>query len=307
MTSTTTSIEQVGTGLDAGGPDVFLFGVSKAASTWIHRCLQEHPGVFVPESDSLRFFDLHYHEGLASYESHFRAAAPGQLKVDASPTYLRSPVAAARVARHYPNARFVVSLRHPIDRAFSQYWHEKKMGRFDYSFEEAIEHFMLFPWFVEHGFYASHLENLLRHFSRDRVTIVFYDDLVADPRGFLDQVLTGMGLDTGFEPSVLSRRVNEAGAKRNAALRAARGLGSTAALRPVRNAVKKLTGNKNLLQAFGAVVSNREEYDQGVSPAAREKLSAIFAPEIEALERMTGRDLSAWRRGAAESGPDARG
>lgn len=284
--------------LPTAGPDVFLMGVSKAASTWIYRCLQEHPGVFVPKSDSLRFFDLGYHEGLSSYESHFAAATPGQLKVDPSPTYLRSPVAAQRIARHYPEARFVLSLRNPTERAFSQYWHEKRKGRFDYTFDQVIEHFLMFPWIVEHGFYATHLETLFRHFPRDRVTIVLYDDLVADPRRFLAQVLAGLALPGDFEPRVLDKRVNEAGANETQSMRAVRDLRGSTWLRPIRKAVKSIVGRKNLLRELGKTVSNRDEYDQGMSEAARARLHRIYAEEISALSQMTGLDLARWSPGA---------
>ncbi|MBN8507168.1 MAG: sulfotransferase [Burkholderiales bacterium] len=278
-----------------GGPDVFLFGVSKAASTWIHRCLLEHPEVFVPQSDSLRFFDLRYHEGIESYEAHFAAAMPGQVKVDASPTYLRSPVAARRVAHHYPQARFVISLRNPVERAFSQFWHEKKFGRIDYSFEEAIEHLMFFPWFVEHGFYARHLERLFAFFPRDRVAVVLYEDLVADPRHFLDAVLRSMGLQAGFSPSTLGRRVNEAAPRMTGSMKVARGLRGVEWLRPLRRAVKRISGRQNLLRDLGNAVSDRNEYERGMSEPARQLLRSIYQQEILDLEALIGLDLSRWR------------
>lgn len=276
------------------GPDAFLMGVSKAASTWIYRCLGEHPRVFVPRSDSLRFFDLHYDQGIEAYERHFDAAAPGQIRVDPSPTYLRSPVAAERIARHYPDARFVVSLRNPIDRAFSQYWHEKKQGRLDYGFDDAIEHLLLFPWLVEHGFYATHLEALWRHFPREQVMVVLYDDLVAEPRRFLDGVLAALGLPPGFEPSMLGRRVNEAGAVQTSTLRAMKSLRKKPWMAPLRRAVKRVLGPRSVYRELATRVSHRDEYETGMSPAARQRLMSIYRDEILRLQGMIGRDLSGW-------------
>jgi len=281
------------------GPDVFLMGVSKAASTWIYRCLQEHPDVYVPGQDSLRLWDLDYPSGLQAYQRQFEPAAPGQLRVDPSPTYLRSPVAAERIARHYPQARFLLSLREPGERAFSQFWHEKKQGRLHYSFDEAIDHFMLFPWIVEHGFYAAHVRRLLQYFPRGSVRVVLYDDLVADPRRFLDQVLDALGLPLDFTPSVLNRRVNEAGNRQTASLQAAKRLRGSPWLRPLRRVVKRLTGQTNVLREIGKAVSDREEYDQGMSVAARRRLQGLFAGEIAELESLLGIDLERWRTGQA--------
>jgi hypothetical protein len=279
-----------------GGPDVFLMGVSKAASTWIYRCLQEHPDVFVPESDSLRFFDMRYHEGLEGYEAMFASAKPGQLKVDPSPTYFRSPVAAKRIACHYPNARFVLSLRNPIERAFSQFWHEKKQGRFDYSFDQAIDHPLLFPWIVEHGFYATHLEGLLREFPDDRVRIVLYDELLDDPRKFLEEVLTGMSLALDFEPSVLRKRVNPGGALQNTGLRAIGQLRGVEWLAPLRKGLKRSLKVDSLYRSLGKLLSNRVEYEEGISKTARERLISIYEDEMIRLEALTGKSTKPWRK-----------
>ena len=271
-------------------------GVSKAASTWIYRCLQEHPAVFVPASDSLRFFDMRYHEGLAGYEAMFADARPGQLKVDPSPTYFRSPVAAKRISRHYPEARFVLSLRNPIDRAFSQFWHEKKQGRFDYTFDQVIDHPLLFPWIVEHGFYATHLEGLLREFSADRVGVVLYDDLLDDPKRFLEDVLAKMSLALDFEPSVLRQRVNEGGALQNAGLRAIGQLRGVEWLAPLRRGLKRGLKVDNLYRSVGHLLSNRVEYEEGMSETARERLRLIYRDEIDRLEALTGKSMEVWRR-----------
>lgn len=279
-----------------GGPDFFLMGVSKAASTWIYRCLQEHPSVFVPASDSLRFFDMRYHEGIAGYEAMFADAEPGQLKIDPSPTYFRSPVAARRIASHYPDARFVLSLRNPIDRAFSQFWHEKKQGRFDYTFDQVIDHPLLFPWIVEHGFYATHFENLLLNFPADRVGVVLYDDLLANPKKFLREVLAVMSLSLDFEPSILRSRVNEGGALQTPGLRAIGQLRGVTWLAPIRKGLKRGLRVDNLYRSLGDLVSNRVEYEEGMSQTAREKLKSIYEDEISRLETLIGRSLEAWRQ-----------
>lgn len=276
--------------------DIFLMGVSKAASTWIYRCLKEHPKVFVSASDSLRFFDLEYHSGIEAYERHFAGAEPGQVVVDVSPTYFRSPVAAARIATHYPDARFVLSLRNPVDRAFSQYWHEKKQGRMQYGFDDCIGHFMLFPWIVEHGFYATHLETLLRYFPRDRVTVVFYDELTGSPRTFLDKVLVGMGLPTHFEPTVLNAKINVAGAQITSSMKAVKGLRSHPLLQPLRRYLKRFVRNRSISRAMGEVMSSKGEYEQGVPDALRRELQKIYEPEIRRLEQTLEVNLDHWRR-----------
>ena len=106
--------------------DFFLLGVPKAASSWIYYCFKEHPDIYVPDKDSLRYFDLKYHKGLSWYGKYFEQANEQQVVIDPSPTYFRSPVAPKRIADNFPDANFILCLRNPVDRAFFQFWHEKK-------------------------------------------------------------------------------------------------------------------------------------------------------------------------------------
>lgn len=285
--------------------DGFLMGVSKAASTWIHRCLREHPDVFVPKSDSLKFFDLRYHLGMPEYEKNFVGAPAHSLIVDASPTYLRSPVAARRISRHFPDARFVISLRNPIDRAFSQYWHEKKQGRLLYNFDDCLKQFLLFPWIIEHGFYTTHLLRLLDFYPKERVRVVLYDSLLSQPSVFLDEVLQGLQIQRGtFMPTVLGQRVNQAGAKETGGVKALRAARNVKALQPVRRFAKRLLGERRLSDVLGDALSNKE-YDQGISADQHARLLEIYMDEIFELEALFGLDLRAWKGPHGASSEDA--
>lgn len=285
--------------------DGFLMGVSKAASTWIYRCLGEHPDVFVPRSDSLKFFDLQYHLGISEYQRNFAIAPSRSLVVDPSPTYLRSPVAARRIARHFPDARFVISLRNPVDRAFSQYWHEKKQGRLLYDFDDCLKQFLLFPWIIEHGFYTTHLLRLLDFYPKEKVRIVLYDNLLSQPSAFLDEVLQGLQVQRGtFVPSILGQRVNQAGAKETGGVKALRAARNVKVLQPVRRFAKRLLGERRLSDVLGDAMSTKE-YDQGISADQHARLLDLYMDEICELEALFGLDLRVWKvaYGAPTEGP----
>ena len=93
---------------------LFHVGPQKSGTTWIYRCLAEHPGVAVPPRDSIHFFDMHFGRGDGWYLEHFQDAHADQPLFDPTPSYLRSPWAPRRIAAHNPGARIALCLRHPV-------------------------------------------------------------------------------------------------------------------------------------------------------------------------------------------------
>jgi hypothetical protein len=273
--------------------DVFHIGPQKAATTWVYRCLREHPDVACPPNDTIHFYDMYYHRGARWYAEHFKDAGPRQKKFDPTYTYLRSPWAPRRIAADNPEAKIIMCLRHPIDRAFSHYWHEKKKGKYNFSFEEVLKNYDLFASWIEPGLYAEHIERFLRHFPRDQIRCLLFDDLREDPEGFLHEILTFARVDPDFEPSFLHRKANEAGGRRTLTNRVWRG---------VRRRLQWTTGQGNVAQALqstpvlGRLLQDRVEYESGIDPEVRQELEAICAPEIERLEDLLSIDLSIWKK-----------
>lgn len=271
--------------------DVFHIGPQKAASTWMYSCLREHPQIACASKEDLYYFDMNWHLGRDWYLSHFRSARPDQLLADFTCTYLRCPEAPERMAKENPRARIIVCLRDPVERAFSHYWHEKKRGRISYRFSEFSTNYDLFSSWIETGFYARRLEQFLAHFPREQLLCQLYDVLEQDPRAFLRQALEFVGVDTDFQPTVLDRRVNVAGHKRDPL---------NVALHKVRRGLEVVgLGNtvEGLERRFPAL-SGRSEYLRGIPPEIEAILRRIYEPEIERTEKLLGLDLSAWKQSA---------
>ena len=262
--------------------DIFHIGPQKAASTWVYGCLDEHPEVACPPQLDIFYFDMFYHRGRSWYEEWFRGARPGQKLIDPTNTYIRCAWAAERIARENPAARIVLCMRHPIERAFSHYWHEKRRGR-NYEFEEVLTNYDLYSSWLEPGFYARHIARFLNHFPKEQILAQLYDGLKSDPAGFLHELLTFIGVDTDFRPSVLTRRANEAGPRRDPLNRN---------LERVRKGLER-AGIP--LGSLGSRMGGKTEYLRGIDPDLRRRLDEICAPEIDDLERLLGIDLSAWR------------
>lgn len=195
-------------------------GAERSATTWLSECLREHPQLFIPKEKELYFFNetdphflkfnnIKYKRGIAWYSLFFKDAKKGELKGEFSPTYLYSKVAAERIKKDFPNIKIVVSLRNPIERAFSQYLHDKHIGVISsrLSFEEAIAKNQNY---LEKGLYAKYLRFYLENFPKKNICVVLYDDIKKNPKKVLQKLYRFLGVDPSFIPMNVNEVVNPA-------------------------------------------------------------------------------------------------
>jgi sulfotransferase family protein len=201
-------------------PDYLIIGTQRGGTTSLYKYLVRHPAHAHALTKELRFFDLHYNRGLDWYRSCFPTRAYRRamsatrglhLRVgEASPDYVFHPLADRRIARDLPWARFVLLLRNPVDRAFSHYWHQRKRGHEDRTFEEAIdlepkrlagerERMEADPGYLSYeyhhhsylarGRYAEQLERWTALFPRERFLVERSEDFYDDPHSVCQRVL----------------------------------------------------------------------------------------------------------------------
>lgn len=274
--------------------DFFLVGCQKSATTWIHRCLREHPQIYVPEADELHFFDINYHRGFDWYRRFFQASERGLRIGDTTSSYVRAPEVPGRIHEYNPEARIIVSLRNPIDRAFSHYWHEKKKQKIAFRFEELFENYDLFESWIATGFYFQHLKRFYEYFPEHRVLVLVFEDIQANPEAFIRRVFEFLDVDASFEPQVLHSRVNVAGRNFEGAAKLkqrTRGY----ALR-VWKALPERTRTflKSRGLGSGSMPRVETEYEKGLDAEIRAQLREIYEPYNALLAEHLGRDLSMW-------------
>ncbi|MGA7192574.1 MAG: sulfotransferase [Anaerolineales bacterium] len=124
-------------------PDFLVIGVMKGGTTSFFNYLARHPRINPPFRKEIKFFDIHYPEGLGWYRAHFPTCfkmKPGMATGEATPYYIFHPTAANRIAKLLPNVKLIALLRNPVDRAYSHYNHMVRVGRESLPFEDAIGH-----------------------------------------------------------------------------------------------------------------------------------------------------------------------
>jgi Sulfotransferase domain len=195
-------------------PDFLILGAQKAGTTALYAYLRWHPGITGPSWKEVSFFDRHYGRGAAWYRGHFPAERSRRLIGEASPGYVFHPLAPERVKATVPDAKLIVLLRDPVDRALSHYHHEVALGREPLSFEDALdaepertrgeeERLVREPGYFSHawwdhtylarGRYVEQLERWLAVFPRDQLLVVASEELGADPPGTYRRVLDFLG------------------------------------------------------------------------------------------------------------------
>ena len=130
-------------------PDHYIIGAAKSGTTSLYDYLVQHQCVQQITTKEPRFFDKYYERGENWYRVNFpftyqkfifeKIQKRKFITVDATPRYLDHPHAPHRIKEITPNAKFIVLLRNPIDRAYSNYNMRINAKREHLSFEDAIE------------------------------------------------------------------------------------------------------------------------------------------------------------------------
>ena len=114
--------------------DFIGIGAPKCGSTWVSKCLEEHPEILFSASKTrkeLRFFnhanflpdvyesyihiDKYEEKGLKWYYEQFPNNESGIIKGEFSTLYLFDEQAPNRIMKHFPDVKILVTLRQPVD------------------------------------------------------------------------------------------------------------------------------------------------------------------------------------------------
>lgn len=196
-------------------PDFLILGAQKAGTTALYAYLREHPDLTGPLWKEVSFFDRHFARGVAWYRGNFPLRSRGRIVGEASPSYLFHPLAPARAAAVVPEARLIVLVRDPVERAYSHYRHEVALGRESLAFEDALDReeerldgelermgadprYFSHAWwkhtYLARGRYAEQLERWLARFPSERLLVVSNDELAARPGETYGRVLAFLGV-----------------------------------------------------------------------------------------------------------------
>jgi hypothetical protein len=206
-------------------PDFIVIGAQRAGTTSFFNYLCQHPEVHPSFPKEVHYFSNNFQKGLSWYRSHFPLASSkvkseevdGRKFItgEATPYYLCHPHAPLRAFQVVPKALLIVLLRDPVERAYSHYHHEVRMGAETLSFEDALDkederlqhetqkmveneqyrsfnhqHFS----YLSRGIYLEQIQAWRKHFSPESMLILTSEGFYSEPSKAINQVTDQLGL-----------------------------------------------------------------------------------------------------------------
>lgn len=186
-------------------PDFLVIGAQRGGTTWLFRCLKEHPEIFLPEQKELHFFYKNHDKGIKWYLDQFSGALKEKAVGEISPEYISSDESPRLIKEYFPDIRLILFMRNPVERAFSEYSMRKRGGREDREFARAVSEDYSY---VTKGLYFRHISRYLEFFPREAMCLIKYDDICSNPLDQLRKIFAFLGVGTEFVSGYLNKRCN---------------------------------------------------------------------------------------------------
>jgi Sulfotransferase family len=283
-------------------PNFIMIGVAKAGTTSFFRYLDQHPQIFVTPIKATNFFGYEdarewrwIDEGdppmlhnfpvrtFEAYEAAFAGVSDEIAIGEVSPQYFRCPSAAQLIRDCIPNAKLVLSLRNPAERAFSGFMMRTRRGEAVRGFYEELtpqsSH-------VKESFYYRRLKRYLDLFPKEQIKIYIFEEFKKDPAGTIVDLYDFLGVDPSFVPDTSVQH-------------------NPGAIPKIR-VLNRLFYNSTFINMAKSVVPEGlhvklkqiQQLNQTTTPKfppdLRSKLLSFYRDDILKLETLLDRDLSIW-------------
>ena len=277
-------------------PTGLAIGPMRTGSTWLHEYLLRRNDVCLPRGVKETFyFTANYGKGEEWYGRHFSHHDPlrHRVTIEVCPTLFQHREVIGRVRKTLGEPMLLVTLRDPVDRAWSHYMHLRQHGETSLDFDGAAREI---PSIVVPGLYARHLSHWLDEFGQQRIRVLFYDELKDHPEEYIRKIDETFGLPEVSLASLPGEKTNSGRAPYNPALakiiyRAKAKLHNNG-LHWVVNAGKRI----GLSNVIWGKAGERAKPSLPMSSATRSYLVEQFSPGVEELEKLLGVNLDSWRR-----------
>jgi len=202
-------------------PNFIICGTQKGGTTSLYNYLKEHPQIYLPPKKEIHFFDLYFKRSIEWYRKHFIGAESQRFKAigEATPSYMYLEEVAERIHNTLPEVKLIFILRNPVDRAYSHYWHEVRLGYEWLSFEEAIKAeperlargdiiSRLHYSYLDRGKYIIQIDRFRKYFSKDQMLIIIAEELWSNPEQVMRKVFEFLGVDPTFKSKTWYKKFN---------------------------------------------------------------------------------------------------
>ena len=283
--------------------DFFIVGAPKAGTTSLYHYLSEHPQVEMSSQKEPDYFsDKAIHEQgmyyaknrvntLDKYESLF-VQKESVVYGEASVSYLFYENVAEDIKKYNPNAKIIIMLRNPIERAFSHYLMDYRLGLISDSFENVLakksKHknaHLFYQQYIEVSKYSKQIQRYLDFFEKDSILFIDYEDLKINVSKTVDQVYNFLHISTEFAADINTKH-NTFTMPKNKVIRL---IYSFVFLRKILTFLFPTYLVKNI-----RVLLFKSDKKPELLKETRSLLSIIFNDDIKKMEEVLAKNYSKW-------------
>ena len=285
-------------------PNFFIVGTPKAGTTSLYFYLEEHPEIFMSPIKETNYFSydeikeqgLYYNEEhvrtLDEYMNQFAGVTQQKAIGEASVSYLFYPSVPGKIKAFNQDGRIIMILRNPIDRGFSHYLMDKRLGFVKSSLKDIVDrkdkspqNDLYYQQYVSLGCYYDQVKRYIDIFGRDKVKIFLYEDVVKNINGVVKDVYNFLEVDADYTANT-NKKHNTFLAPKNPLIE------KLYASKYFRVMVKKMFGDG--LQAWIKNTFFQKEKKPALDPQLKASMLEIFKNDILNTSELIGRDLSKW-------------
>jgi len=303
---------------DTRFPDFYVVGAAKAGTTSLVAMLSRHSQIYFPaEKEPHHFFlrddvrEWTIRDGRrtlplarilpfwkeSDYLGLYEEAGAGELRGDASTQYLVNETTASSICSVRDDARIIVILRDPVERAYSAWVHATARGEDGADFSTALDECeaglrrtsFAIDYLAE-GHYAEHLARYRLLFG-DQVLVILFEELIAQPGEVVSTIQHFLGLRR--EPLVTDIREHR---NRSVALGNPLVRGVRIMAKRLRRIAPRFLDRPLVRRPYEALLTRVGRKPARMSDADRMRLNAYYAARNRKLSEMIGKDLSHWSR-----------
>jgi hypothetical protein len=301
-------------------PNFFIIGAARAGTTTLYEYLRRVPQVHLPSNKEPRYFiarsinrDVYGRLAIGNTEKYLDLFANSDATAigEATPEYLYHDSSAHNIREKVPHAKIIITLRNPVNRAFSHYLLLNTLLNIKYSFDDMVKSEWAnkkldlgrwrSPGIIECGFYSHGVSKYLELFGSDRVKIIIFDEWTKDVINTLNAIVEFLNVNYKFDDSITIRKDNTSrnDSRTNAFLNSV--MRRSILLRRIyfqvlpsfaRDLLRNIYhGQASIRSSSSSSSSSPPPLNESISNETRELLRDIYWEDVKELERILGRRL----------------
>lgn len=190
-------------------PNLIIPGAGKSGTSSLHLYLNQHPDIYMSEKKEpgYFFYDHLYKKQANWYQGLFEEGKSLKYRGESSTYYFKYELALKRMKEDLVDPKFIILLRHPIERIISHYFWIWGKGMEYRSFRRAVKSDMYdeftpvrhirqhYKFYIQNSFYANWIKKYFKYFGRENVKVITTEMLKEKPLDVMNDCFEFLGLE----------------------------------------------------------------------------------------------------------------